>query len=454
VLRIKRIIPYLNGKYKNFGPKRMQDTRYLVLLYGATMIDEFNRKGTPHRRLRYFSYNQLYFISRSPMLGDPLQFERTRTARKVYSSLKKKGWVRIENRIDFESGGHGQGVAITAKGIAKAKNMLKEIENGLLKEIPEQQQLTQEDKGHDEKYHEDHQNQVADHQPPLTKNEVRQFVKKHSAITDEELFDKTTDEIYDESRGDPVMVKFYTMEKRLEHDVKEMSDCYLGSQLRMKTTLICSILDISNTEITDNLLEKCGVLETAHKLNSLILYRNSDGLWKTKSRRWALKLFSFFFNNKIETELEVRKQDLKDSLIALYQMREAKMTYSAIKTLYHIVDKNFAPKAVVESVFQQSKCQIPKEPFFVYLYVSDARSITDAYYPLKKDIEGNDRLDKEASHSELEEAKRCYSLGDYEETMKYCDEALEIDPSSAAASDLKREAMARIYDSNDNSIAK
>ena len=54
------------------------------------------------------------------------------------------------------------------------------------------------------------------------------------------------------------------------------------------------------------------------------------------------------------------------------------------------------------------------------------------------------------------EANRCYGLGDYEGTMKYCDEALEIDPSFTAALDLKREAMARICASmsNDDSIAK
>lgn len=38
--------------------------------------------------------------------------------------------------------------------------------------------------------------------------------------------------------------------------------------------------------------------------------------------------------------------------------------------------------------------------------------------------------------------------------MKYCDEASEIDPSFTAALDLKREAIPRIYDSNDDLIAK
>ena len=38
--------------------------------------------------------------------------------------------------------------------------------------------------------------------------------------------------------------------------------------------------------------------------------------------------------------------------------------------------------------------------------------------------------------------------------MEYCDEASEIDPSFTATLDLKREAMARIYDSNDSNDCK
>jgi hypothetical protein len=84
----------------------------------------------------------------------------------------------------------------------------------------------------------------------------------------------------------------------------------------------------------------------------------------------------------------------------------------------------------------------------VSLYLSDAPSITDAYFSLKKNIEGSERLDRLVIDSKLTEAIRCYDLGDYEETMKYCDEALEINPSSAQALFLKRQAMVKIHDSS------
>jgi hypothetical protein len=49
--------------------------------------------------------------------------------------------------------------------------------------------------------------------------------------------------------------------------------------------LICSILDISSTGITDKLLEKCGVLEM------MVLYCIEIPMV------CAMKMFSFFFDN-------------------------------------------------------------------------------------------------------------------------------------------------------------
>jgi hypothetical protein len=283
------------------------------------------------------------------------------------------------------------------------------------------------------------------HLPDFTKEEIKELVKRYSETDgDEKIVDEIAEEIYNYTKGDPLMVKFYILDRRLEQDVTEMSDRYLRSPVERKTMLICSILDISSTEITDKLFEKCGVLETAHNLDGSILHRNSDGLWKTKGRRWAMKMFSFFFDNKSRTQLEGREQDLKDSLVALFQIGEEKITFSAIKTLHYLVTINFVPKAAFESVFQELKSQIPTRSLTVSLCLSDAYSITDAYFSLKKNIEVSERLDRLVIDSKLNEAIRCYDLGDYEETMKYCDEALEINPSSIRALFLKRQAMVKI----------
>ena len=91
LLTIKSTIPYLNGKDNEFGARIMQNDRYLILLYAATMIDEFKQLGTKHGRLLYFLYNQLKKISNSKLFDPigPLIFESTRTARKkMYPLLR------------------------------------------------------------------------------------------------------------------------------------------------------------------------------------------------------------------------------------------------------------------------------------------------------------------------------------------------------------------------------
>ena len=52
-----------------------------------------------------------------------------------------------------------------------------------------------------------------------------------------ELTGKIAEEIYNDTKGDPVMVKFAVFGRGLEQDVEEMSDRYLGSQLARKTML-------------------------------------------------------------------------------------------------------------------------------------------------------------------------------------------------------------------------
>ena len=95
------------------------------------MIDEFKQWGNKHRKLLYFSYNQLKYISRNPLLDSsgPLIFEPTRIARrKVYPSLSTKKWVRIE-KIDVQSHKGTECVAITKTGIDTARQRIDEIGN-------------------------------------------------------------------------------------------------------------------------------------------------------------------------------------------------------------------------------------------------------------------------------------------------------------------------------------
>src|SRR5205823_14428127 len=153
----------------------------------------------------------------------------------------------------------------------------------------------------------------------------------------------------------------------------------------MKTMLVCSLLDTSNIEITDKILELCGVTEGAFHLNGSTLYRNAEGLWRTKHPRWDRELFSFLYSkDTIRTLAERRKQDLKDSLIAIYGMRDEDITYSGVRMLYYTARQNSVPIDIIQSVFQQSISQMPA--FLSNERLSNLYSshIAGAYHVLKR----------------------------------------------------------------------
>lgn len=148
----------------------------------------------------------------------------------------------------------------------------------------------------------------------FTKKEIRDFVKLYVENTDDDTADKKSEEVYDFTSGDPIMVKFAVLRHGLEQDVEEMNDRYLKRQQEMKTMIICSLLDLSNIAITDRMLKLCGVLESAYHLNRSILYRDTNGLWRTKHPRWDQQLFSFLYSNNTSMILQARRnQALKDS---------------------------------------------------------------------------------------------------------------------------------------------
>ena len=98
------------------------------------------------------------------------------------------------------------------------------------------------------------------------------------------------------------MVKFNISGKGLKEDVEDRYYRYItdGSDTqqpdlgKIQTTLVCSLLDIVNLPITDNLLEKMDLRGTAYALEHAILYQYSEGLWKTIHAKWDMELLSFF----------------------------------------------------------------------------------------------------------------------------------------------------------------
>jgi tetratricopeptide (TPR) repeat protein len=276
--------------------------------------------------------------------------------------------------------------------------------------------------------------------PYFTREEIKDFMILYLETIDDYVIDNKSQEIYNYTKGDPIMVKFSVFGQGLEQDVEEMYDRYLRTQLEMKTMLICSLLDTSNIEITDKILELCGVLEGAYHLNGATLYRNAEGSWRTKHPRWDRELFSFLYSkNSMRTRVERRKQDLNDSLIAIYRMKEEDITYSVVLMLYYIASQNFVSIDIIESIFQQSISQMPT-------FLSNERKsslysspIAEAYYVLKRYQEAldksNEALKLNSRDATVHNSKglALTELRRFDEAVECFAKALEINPNFASA---------------------
>ena len=69
------------------------------------------------------------------------------------------------------------------------------------------------------------------------------------------------------SNGSAIMIKFYVLRQSLAKDVKDKYLDYLKNYPeRIKTMLICSILEYIDFQITDDLMDSAGLLKSAWEL--------------------------------------------------------------------------------------------------------------------------------------------------------------------------------------------
>jgi hypothetical protein len=136
------------------------------------------------------------------------------------------------------------------------------------------------------------------------------------------------------------MAKFSLFSQSLRYDVTERYDRYLKSRLQMKAMLICSLLDIASLEITNTILERCGVLRGAYYIQGAILYQSSEGIWRTIHPRWDEELLSMLYNEENRAILLDRIECLQEAIDSILDLGDERITESVIGTLYGLCAKH------------------------------------------------------------------------------------------------------------------
>ena len=283
---------------------------------------------------------------------------------------------------------------------------------------------------------------------PFTTNEIEEFMKMYhdrGGITgSREKPSNLAAQIFDNTKGLPIMVKFYVFGKGLEEDVEDRYYRYLtyvptaveqqSDLTRIQAMLICALLDISNLPITDKLLEKMGILSTAYDLENAMLYQYSEGLWKTLHPRWDIELLSFLYSGNNKSILLRRKEDLKKALDSIFKISDESITASTIQTLYDIASSKKIPINIVESSTDMPDYLSSETKFNLYLL-----GVVLTYRNLQMYAEMlsycNRALELKPGDATALNAKALSLglMGDYEEARKCCDEIIKIDRNDVGA---------------------
>jgi tetratricopeptide (TPR) repeat protein/GTPase SAR1 family protein len=320
----------------------------------------------------------------------------------------------------------------------------------------------------------------------FTKDEIKGFIKKYTDQTkmmtseDDESLNNLSEKILKDTRGHPIMIKFFLLQGGLRTDVKRKYDDYLSGDaraMRIQIMLVCSFLDIGGLPITDGLLQDMGILREVYNIKNATLYRPTEGSWKTIHTRWDEELISFLYDNKSdeinEGQLYDNKQYLRNALDSIFNIKEHNLsatqerTYSVIGTVYDIAARNFMPIDIIESELPPLPSYLTNEKkaelyayYIAYAYqalnkfqdaiekLNEALILVPNFigalgnkgYVLNKLGKYNEALgcyDKaieiDSSYFNIWKAKgyTLYNLGKYNEAIGCYDKAIEIDPNDA-----------------------
>jgi tetratricopeptide (TPR) repeat protein len=263
------------------------------------------------------------------------------------------------------------------------------------------------------------------------KQEGSNYFTKLSAA-DDELLDPFSQAIFQETKGGiPILVKFYLFGGGLLHDVQRRYEDYLqGDSEKIKTILVCSLLDIASLPITEKLLDDMKLLKYAYDLERKVLYYfESEKSWKTIHTRWDTELLSYLYNIREEEKgiLYRRREYLENGLNAIFNLGDQKISSPIIQTIYNIVASRIIPMNIIEAVFRMPEYLSDSKKVILYTFF-----ISNAYSKLGKYQEALDTLSKaniitpDFAPAWINKGVLLSQLGKYEEATKCYDKAIEL----------------------------
>lgn len=112
--------------------------------------------------------------------------------------------------------------------------------------------------------------------------------------------------------------------------------CAEVDPMKMKTMLVCSLLDMANLPISERLLEDMEILEYAVVYLDGATLHFSDLTWKTIHPKCDLELLSYLYDPNDKRKLLKKYVYIKSAADSILGLKNQDLTVSVIETIYTI----------------------------------------------------------------------------------------------------------------------
>jgi tetratricopeptide (TPR) repeat protein len=300
----------------------------------------------------------------------------------------------------------------------------------------------------------------------FSQEEVKGFIEKYREYWNSSLRNKSIDEnaqeIFEDTKGHPIMVRFSLLKNGLKNHVREMYQYWLLNSdnspniERIKSVIACSLYHISSIPLNDKTLSVDLDLEDpSYELGKTIIKLDGN-IWTTIHPRWDLELFNYLFSlnahiRKIQRAFTFILNKILDINSRINQLLILQTVYKTIANNYVDIDLllHFIKTEEIEN-----KLDNYAKFFFLAGYIGPALANLErnkeAITCFDKAIEIITSFDK-ALEITPEHAVVYYNkgltllrLGKKQEAIEYFDKAIEIDPKFVEAYNKKSDALSAL----------
>ena len=277
--------------------------------------------------------------------------------------------------------------------------------------------------------------------------EVQGFIEKykghlHDGIKHKSIQDNTN-EIFKDTKGHPIMVRFSALNNGLKSHVRQMYKDYLleNNSLgieRIKSVILCSLYDISSIPLTETtLFSEFDLKSPSLEIINTIIKRTGN-FWTTLHPRWDLELFEYMFSLNEADRIKIQEA-FHHILSKILDISKLIDQVAVLDTLYNTVaSKHYIDIDTVKDILSVSEIENKfTDPFVKVVFLSNV--VGFALYSLGRYDEAIKSFD-EAIGIKLEDATAHYlkglalsDLGRKDEAIKSYDEAIKLNPKYANA---------------------